>query len=996
MVIVDRRFVAVGFPKSGAAPDDDMVVIWIDLRHIVHLQHFNSSTRRNMNFQVIAPCLVLAVFCASGQMARCSLAAEPPDFSTDIVPLLTKYCAGCHNDTDREGKLSLASYDSLLKGGAKGGVVTPGQPDLSRMIRVLTGQAEPKMPPEGEEAPKAAEIAVLKAWIAAGAKGPSGSADPRMLVTPEVKLLAAPKLAIHAVAISPTDDLLAIARHGDVELVSLPGRQPLRKLTGIRGSVNGVSFSRDGQFVVTAAGEPGLVGEARLFKAADGSLVKEFQGHQDSLYTAQLSPDGQILATGGYDSTIKLWNVADGKELRTLEGHNGAVFELAFRPDGKVLASASGDRTAKLWNVATGERLDTLKESLKELYSLAFSPDGTRLVAAGVDNRVRVWQITPDAKEGTNPLLVSKFAHETPVLRVVWSADGKTLATSGEDRLVKLWDAGSITIRQTLPSQSDWASGLAISAKGDSLAIGRVDGSFQVVSRAAATAESEQPLVPLAEVPPEVDYGPQPALDRLPAVAEVEPNDRPAQATELTVPGKATGNVVGTLRVPSEVNGTRSVPATYDADLFRFTAKAGEQWILETKAARDGSPLDTKLEVLDAEGQPVPRLLLRAVRDSVIEFRGMNGDQRGVRLANWEEMLLNEYVYLSGEVIKHFQARRGPDADAQFYPENGNRIAYFDTSSRAHALGEPGYVVVPYAVGTELPNNGLPVFTVNYENDDDAHRKLGKDSRLTFVAPAEGTYYIRVTDVRGFEGENFKYELTARHPLPDFKVTLTGNDPTIGAASGKPFTVKAERIDNFNGPIHVDITGVPPGFAVTTPLVIAAGLYEAYGVINALEGAAAPTEEQLQAIKVTATATVCGQERTKDVNSLGTIKLADKPKVVAYLEPVGQVSNLPGNPEAGETPAVRIAPGGTATARLRVERNGFDDRIAFEVANLPHGVIVDDIGLSGVLVREKEFDRLITLRAEPWVAEQERTFYATAQVEGNQSTRPLVIRVEAK
>ena len=109
-----------------------------------------------------------------------------------------------------------------------------------------------------------------------------------------------------------------------------------------------LAFSRDGQFVVTAAGEPGLVGEAKLFQAADGSLVKEFLGHKDSLYCAALSPDGQILATGSYDSSIKLWNVTDGKELRSLDGHNGAVFELAFRHDGKVLASASGDRTVKL------------------------------------------------------------------------------------------------------------------------------------------------------------------------------------------------------------------------------------------------------------------------------------------------------------------------------------------------------------------------------------------------------------------------------------------------------------------------------------------------------------------------------------------------------------------------------------------------------------------------------------------------------------------------
>ena len=48
--------------------------------------------------------------------------------------------------------------------------------------------------------------------------------------------------------------------------------------------------------------------------------------------------------------------------------------------------------------------------------------------------------------------------------------------------------------------------------------------------------------------------------------------------------------------------------------------------------------------------------------------------------------------------------------------------------------------------------NGLPVLTLYFENDDDAQRKLGKDSRLTFVAPADGTYFIRITDVRGFSG----------------------------------------------------------------------------------------------------------------------------------------------------------------------------------------------------------------------------------------------------
>jgi hypothetical protein len=901
-------------------------------------------------------------------------AAEPPDYSKQIQPLLNKYCTSCHNNDDREGKLSLESYDALLKGGAKGAVITPGHSDLSRVVLMLTGKAQPAMPPKDSDPPQAAEIALLRAWIDAGAKGPSGAApDPTVLVVPKINVPGKVRESVNAVAVAPHGNVIALARYGEVELQ--PGAF---KLSGHRGSVNAVSFSDDGEWLVAGAGEPGLFGEARIWKVADRSLVKMVQGHKDSVYAVRLSPDRSLLATGGYDGLILLWDTASGKLLKRLEGHNGAVFELAFRRDGKILASASGDRTVKLWNVSTGERLETLKESTKELYTLAFSPAGDRVAAAGVDNRIRVWQVSADGKEGTNPLLISKFAHEMPVLRLAWSADGQTMVSTGEDRLIKIWNAADVTIRQTLPQQREWASGIAILPNANSIVIGRVDGStgnesFEPPPQAAAAS-----LIPAPETPPEVDYGEQPPSDKLPKIAEVEPNDEPQQANALKLPGTATGLIHG---------GPQSKPD--DADLFRFHAEKGEQWIFETNAARSGSPLDSKLEILDAAGQPVPRILLRGVRDTEIEFRGMNSDQRGVRLKNYEEMLLNEYVYLGGEVIKHYQQRRGPDADGNFYPENGNRFTYFETTSRTHALGEPGYMVVPYPIGTELPNNGLPVFTLFFENDDQSQRKFGKDSQVTFVAPQTADYLVRVSDVRNFHGEQFKYQLIVRRPQPDFKVTVNGMNPTINAASGKTFSVKAERTDHFQGEIRVEITGLPPGFTVTSPIVIAAGLLEAQGVINCAADAPAPTPENEKASQLTATAIVAGKERTKDAGSLGTIKRADKPKLIAHLE-----LSQPANDETNSAiPEVTLIPGGCVTCKLRIERNGFKDRVAFDVQNLPHGVIVDDIGLSGVLIPEGKLERTIFLRAEPWVAEQDRLFHAQANVEGNQVSKPLLLKV---
>ena len=75
-------------------------------------------------------CWSVFVFSLAG-FAR---AVDGPDFKKEVAPILTKYCTGCHNDQDKEGKLSLQSYASLLKGGAKGGVITPGQVEVSRLV----------------------------------------------------------------------------------------------------------------------------------------------------------------------------------------------------------------------------------------------------------------------------------------------------------------------------------------------------------------------------------------------------------------------------------------------------------------------------------------------------------------------------------------------------------------------------------------------------------------------------------------------------------------------------------------------------------------------------------------------------------------------------------------------------------------------------------------------------------------------------------------------
>ena len=192
-----------------------------------------------MFFRRLFKVLLAAVFAT----AFSSLFADDtgPDYNKQIAPIFRKYCNGCHNADDAEGKLSLEKYADLLKGGENGAILTPGDFDNSRLILMLEGKAEPAMPPEDNAAPTKQEIALLKAWIKAGAKGPA--AEDFRLITPQVALQGKVKLPIRAAAYSPNGKIIAVARHGVVELRSANDERVLKTLAGHVGHINAIGFS---------------------------------------------------------------------------------------------------------------------------------------------------------------------------------------------------------------------------------------------------------------------------------------------------------------------------------------------------------------------------------------------------------------------------------------------------------------------------------------------------------------------------------------------------------------------------------------------------------------------------------------------------------------------------------------------------------------------------------------------------------------------------------
>ncbi len=1154
--------------------------------------------------------------------------AQTVDYTKQIVPLFDTYCVDCHSADDADGEFSLDTFAALMKGGEEGAAIVAGKADESLLVKFLEGRSgrggkNEFMPPGKRDKLKPEEIALIKAWINAGAKGPLVSEAkpmPKEVITPKIAPTVPPKRSIQAVAFSPNVQFIAVGRYGEVELLNPVTRAVVRKLTGFTGKVNAVAFSSDGETVYAGGGEAGIVGIVRSWKTSDGSPLRSFEGHTDAAYALAVSPDGKFIATGAYDQKIRLWDTATGKEVALLKGHNGAVNGLSFRPDGKVLASASADRTVKLWSIPAGQRLDTLSQPTKEQTSVVFSADGRQLFAAGGDNRIRAWAISADAKEGTNKIITTLFAHEGTILSLALSQDGKLLASTSTNKSLKIWNASGLTEKLSLEAQPDWTSALAFTDKARLIA-GRVDGSLalyesatgrvvtapvpakpamaaksakiqlgSIAPRAAhiggellvttagknftgdtqalashpglkvqlakssikatsarlkitagadlprgaydvwlknaagesarmkiyadeitptitKAADFKEAPVSLADLPASVwgaltetgqhdayrftakagaelvldlavaqvgsaaksptleimdlnrtvlavnrglDSGSDPflawkapadgdyivlvsnttmdgsaghvyrlTLGALPYVTGWSPlAAQVGKETKVTLIGHHLGDKAtvtmkaekeGMMNVPLDVKALRfrtmpslrvsalsqvgeiegnddlakaqivSAPVTVsgllakagDIDHFAFDAKKGQAWIIETLAAQAGSPADTKLEILHADGKPVARLLMQAVRDSYNNFRSVDANNPDIRLQNWEEMELNEYVWFNGDVMKIFRQPRGPDGGTFFYVSGGKRRAYFDTTANSHSLDEPCYVVQPHPLGTELLPNGLPVFTLNYGNDDAGDRKLGRDSRLFFTAPADGRYVIKVTDTRGWGGDRFVYALSIREPKPDFSVKLAGMNPTVMPGASVGFSFRAERVDGFDNPIQIDITGVPAGYFVSSPIRIEAGHDLISGSLHAAPDAKADAD--WSQLKITAKA----DGITHDAGTFGKVTLGAAPKFIIVMEPdTGGKAVMRDIKDETQPLDITLAPGRTVKAWIRAVRMGNEGIINLDVHGLPHGVIIDDIGLNGVQIREKENERPIVFRAADWVADQDKLIHA--------------------
>ncbi len=156
------------------------------------------------------------------------------------------------------------------------------------------------------------------------------------------------------------------------------------------------------------------------------------KGHTDKINVLALTPNGDTLASGSDDGTIRLWDTSTGTQISSIP--SSKTDTLAFSMDGKILASINNSVSIQLWDVGTGKQLTSLNGQNEVVTDLKFSPDNNILASGNLDGTIQLWDISNGKQLG---LLKG---HTSRLINLVFSSDGKTLVSGGRDGDIFLWN----------------------------------------------------------------------------------------------------------------------------------------------------------------------------------------------------------------------------------------------------------------------------------------------------------------------------------------------------------------------------------------------------------------------------------------------------------------------------------------------------------------------------------------------------------------------------
>jgi len=262
-----------------------------------------------------------------------------------------------------------------------------------------------------------------------------------------------------------------------VASLSPPELVAYRTFQAHSGWVTGLAFTADGQRLASGSSDQTV----KFWNVSADQEATTIASNIKEVQALAVSRDGHWLAAENSSNLVTLWDAATGREVRTFAnkrpgGGAGSswVYSIAFSPDSRLLASGVDDKTVRLWEVGTGQAIRDLTAAHRSVIYVAFSPNGRWLASGRDDKTIQIWEVA------TGKEMWTLRGHKKDVYTAIFSPNGRYLASASADTSVKLWDLATGHEIYTLTGHGSDVTSLAFSPDSRWLASGSWDQTVKI------------------------------------------------------------------------------------------------------------------------------------------------------------------------------------------------------------------------------------------------------------------------------------------------------------------------------------------------------------------------------------------------------------------------------------------------------------------------------------------------------------------------------------
>ena len=436
-------------------------------------------------------------------------AAEDPSrqvsYYREIRPIFQEHCHGCHQPAKTRGDYVMTEFSALLAGGESGEpAVNPGHPEASYLVQQITPDGEAASMPKGKAPLGQDQIALIRRWVEQGA-GNDKPASTRQLVDMDHPPRYESLPVVTSIDFSSDGQWLAVSGYHEVLIHKSDGSALVSRLVGLSERIESAVFSPDASLLAVTGGSPGRMGELQVWDVERAELQLSLTITYDTIYGASWSPDGQSIALGCSDQTVRVIDLNTESQILYSRAHTDWVLDTVFSAEGDRVVSVGRDMTVKLTDVATQRFLGNITTHtpgvLRGGMNAVDCNDKNEVVAVGADGAPKLFrsEVTAAPSSGGNPNQIREYdALPGRGFDVRFSADGIRIVAGssyngrGEVRVYRAEDGEQLV---SLPDLEGGIYAVAFSPDGTTIAFGGFAGHISLAD--ASSGEIAKQFVPV-------------------------------------------------------------------------------------------------------------------------------------------------------------------------------------------------------------------------------------------------------------------------------------------------------------------------------------------------------------------------------------------------------------------------------------------------------------------------------------------------------------------